>query len=257
MPYAITVVPIMPLRAEQSHKSEIISQALFGECSEIIATGSDGWVRVKCQYDGYEGWATVNHLETIGEALFNAPYTHYTASWVNQVLLNGKPLQAPFGCVIKHGTTDVTTWGKVTVQFEEKPAEIGNSHAVDITALTKAAFLYLNTAYLWGGKSVFGADCSGFTQTVFKTLGIHLLRDAYQQATQGITVDFVQEAKTGDLAFFDNAEGRITHVGILLNDHEIIHASGKVRVDPIDNQGITNIDTGVRTHKLRIIRRYF
>lgn len=257
MPYAITVVPIMPLRAEQSHKSEIISQALFGECSEIIATGSDGWVRVKCQYDGYEGWATVNHLETIDEALFNAPYTHYTAAWVNQVLLNGKPLQAPFGCVIKHGTTAVTNWGKQTVQFEERPVEIGNASAVDITALTKAAFLYLNTAYLWGGKSVFGADCSGFTQTVFKTLGIHLLRDAYQQATQGTTVDFVQEAKTGDLAFFDNAEGRITHVGILLNDHEIIHASGKVRVDPIDNQGITNIDTGVRTHKLRIIRRYF
>jgi len=83
------------------------------------------------------------------------------------------------------------------------------------------------------------------------------LRDAYQQATQGGTVDFLQEAHLGDLAFFDNAEGRITHVGILLNDHEIIHSSGKVRVDPIDNQGITNIDTGVRTHKLRIIKRFF
>ncbi|WP_222596991.1 C40 family peptidase [Chitinophaga pinensis] len=247
----------MPLRAEQSHKSEIISQALFGECSEIIVTGSDGWVRVKCQYDGYEGWATLNHLEIIDEGLFSAPYTHYTASWVNRVLLNGKPLQAPFGCILKHGTTDVTNWGKVTVQVEEKPAEIGDGSAVDIAALTKAAFLYLNTAYLWGGKSVFGVDCSGFTQTVFKTLGIPLLRDAYQQATQGTTVDFLQEAKTGDLAFFDNAEGRITHVGILLNDHEIIHASGKVRVDPIDNQGIINIDTGERTHKLRIIKRYF
>jgi cell wall-associated NlpC family hydrolase len=88
-------------------------------------------------------------------------------------------------------------------------------------------------------------------------LGIDLLRDAYQQATQGETVDFLQEARLGDLAFFDNAEGRITHVGILLNDHEIIHSSGKVRVDPIDNQGITNSDTGVRTHKLRIIKRFF
>jgi gamma-D-glutamyl-L-lysine dipeptidyl-peptidase len=257
MPYAITVVPIMPLRAEQSHKSEIISQALFGECSEIIATGSDGWVRVKCQYDGYEGWATVNHLETIDEALFNAPYTHYTASWVNKVLLNGTPMQLPFGCLVKHADTAVTNWGRVTVQLEEGPAEIGSEQAVDLTWLKNAAFLYLNTAYLWGGKSVFGADCSGFTQTVYKTLGIHLLRDAYQQAIQGSTVDFLQEARPGDLAFFDNAEGRITHVGILLNDHEIIHASGKVRVDPIDNQGITNIDTGVRTHKLRIIKRYF
>ncbi|MBW8687659.1 C40 family peptidase [Chitinophaga rhizophila] len=257
MPYAITVVPIMPLRAEQSHKSEIISQALWGECSEIISTGADGWVRVKCQYDGYEGWATVNHLETIDEALFNAPYTHYTAGWINQVHLNGKPMQVPFGCLLKHGSTAVTNWGRVTVQLEETPAEIGSSANISVPALLKAAFLYLNTAYLWGGKSVFGVDCSGFTQTIFKTLGIHLLRDAYQQATQGSVVDFLQEARTGDLAFFDNAEGRITHVGILLNDHEIIHASGKVRVDPIDNQGITNIDTGVRTHKLRIIKRYF
>lgn len=257
MPYAITVVPIMPLRSEPSHKSEIISQALWGECSEIIATGSDGWVRVKCQFDDYEGWATFNHLEIIDEALFNAPYTHYTSGWVNKVLLNGKPMQVPFGCILKPGAAAVTNWGKATVQFEEKPVEIGKADVIDTDALAAAAFLYLNTAYLWGGKSVFGVDCSGFTQTVFKVSGIHLLRDAYQQATQGETVDFLQEARLGDLAFFDNAEGRITHVGILLNDHEIIHSSGKVRVDPIDNQGITNIDTGVRTHKLRIIKRYF
>lgn len=257
MPYAITVVPVMPLRSEQSHKSEIISQALWGECSEIIATGSDGWMRVRCQLDGYEGWATFNHLEIIDEALFNAPYTHYTTGWVNKVQLNGKPMHVPFGCPVKPGAGGVTNWGKATVQFEEKLAVTGKADAVDTTALTAAAFVYLNTAYLWGGKSVFGVDCSGFTQTVYRTLGIQLLRDAYQQATQGETVDFLQEVRLGDLAFFDNAEGRITHVGILLNDHEIIHSSGKVRVDPIDNQGITNIDTGVRTHKLRIIKRFF
>jgi cell wall-associated NlpC family hydrolase len=256
MPYAITVVPVMPLRAEPSHKSEIISQALWGECSEIISTGSDGWVKVKCQFDGYEGWATFNHLEIIDEVLFNAPYTHYTAEWVNNVQLNGKPMHVPFGCAVK-GKELVTNWGKATVQFEEKPVERGKGDAVDTTALTAAAFLYLNTAYLWGGKSVFGVDCSGFTQTVYRTLGIDLLRDTYQQATQGVTVDFLQEARLGDLAFFDNPEGRFTHVGILLNDHEIIHSSGKVRVDPIDNQGITNIDTGIRTHKLRIIKRLF
>ncbi|MCF6404230.1 C40 family peptidase [Chitinophaga filiformis] len=257
MPYAITVVPVMPLRAEPSHKSEIISQALWGECSEIIITGNDGWVKVKCQFDGYEGWATFNHLEIIDEQLFNAPYTHYTTGWVNKVLLNGKPMYVPFGCTVKAGTEPVTNWGKAAVQFEEKLAATGKADTVDTAALTDAAFLYLNTAYLWGGKSVFGVDCSGFTQTVYKTLGIDLLRDAYQQATQGETVDFLQEARLGDLAFFDNAEGRITHVGILLNDHEIIHSSGKVRVDPIDNQGITNTDTGVRTHKLRIIKRFF
>jgi len=257
MPYAITVVPIMPLRSEQSHKSEIISQALWGECSEIIATGADGWVRVKCQYDGYEGWATANHLEIIDEALFNAQDTHYTASWVNTVQMNGKPMQIPFGCAIKNGKETTANWGKIRVQFEEAPALIGKSDAVDVEKLLKSAFLYLNTAYLWGGKSVFGVDCSGFVQTVYKTAGVRMLRDTYQQATQGTTVDFLQEARAGDLALFDNPDGRFVHVGILLNDHEIIHASGKVRVDPIDNQGIINADTGIRTHQLRIIKRVF
>ena len=115
----------------------------------------------------------------------------------------------------------------------------------------------LHTAYVWGGRSAFGIDCSGFTQLVFKSFGIVLFRDAYQQATQGEVVGFLQEAKTGDLAFFDNAEGRITHVGMLINEHEIIHASGKVRIDRIDSQGIVNVDTNERTHQLRIIKRYF
>ncbi|SEW38442.1 NlpC/P60 family protein [Chitinophaga sp. YR573] len=253
MPYAITVVPVMPLRAEPAHRSEMISQVLWGENVEILLTGSDGWVKVRCQCDNYEGWATFNHLEIIEGDLFHAPYTHYTAGWINTVELNGKAMHVPYGCLVK----PVTMWGKIPVQFEETLKSVGNGGKVDENELLDRAFLFLNTAYLWGGKSVFGADCSGFTQTVFKTLGITLLRDAYQQATQGETVDFLQEVHTGDLAFFDNADGRITHVGILINDHEIIHASGKVRVDSIDNQGIINVDTGLRTHSLRIIKRYF
>jgi gamma-D-glutamyl-L-lysine dipeptidyl-peptidase len=253
MPYVITVVPVMPLRAEPSHRSEMISQALWGECAEIIATGTDGWVKVKCQFDQYEGWVTANHLEFIDENLFKASNMQFTGNWVNKIIVDQKPVLVPFGCLLKPDTK----WGKHLIQFEDQPFELADSVASDNKAvlIAERAKLYLNTAYLWGGKTVYGVDCSGLTQTVFKTVGVSLLRDAYQQATQGHTVDFLQEAKLGDLAFFDNAEGRITHVGILLNDHEIIHASGKVRIDPIDNQGITNIDTGVRTHQLRIIRR--
>jgi cell wall-associated NlpC family hydrolase len=254
MPYAIIVVPVMPLRAEPSHKSEMISQGLWGECVTFLETGTDGWVKVKCQYDGYEGWATSSHVEAIDQQLFDAPYTHYAPHWVTPVNLNGWPMYIPYGCLIKAPDGKSTTWGKLRVQFEEiHPVdESGNASPEQ---LMKIASRYLNTAYLWGGRTVFGIDCSGFTQSVYKLLDISLLRDAYQQATQGITVDFLQEARTGDLAFFDNAEARITHVGILLNDHEIIHASGKVRIDSIDNQGIINSDTGLRTHKLRIIKR--
>lgn len=249
MPYAITIVPVMPLRAEPAHRSEMVSQGLWGECMTLLEPGPDGWMRVQCQYDGYEGWATASHLEIIDPQLFNAPYTHYAPHWSTTVKLNGTPMQVPYGCLIKaaHGTE--THWGKVRVQLEETGQLTGNGDVMQI------AQHFLNTAYLWGGRSIFGVDCSGFTQSVFKLLNIPLLRDAYQQATQGSVVDFLQEARAGDLAFFDNPEGRITHVGILMNDHEIIHASGKVRIDAIDNQGVINIDTGARTHNLRIIRR--
>jgi cell wall-associated NlpC family hydrolase len=122
--------------------------------------------------------------------------------------------------------------------------------------IRKAALEYLDVPYLWGGKSRCGIDCSGFSQQIFKQFGIRLPRDSYQQAEPGEVVGFLQEAQCGDLAFFDNEEGRITHVGIMLSNQEIIHASGKVRLDKIDHQGIINAETGERTHRLRIIKRY-
>lgn len=253
MPLAITIVPVMPLRAEPSHKSEMISQAIFGECVETETVNADGWVKVRLQYDGYEGWVTQSHLETITLDLYNAPYTHIATQWAARLSLNGQPVYIPYGSLLK---LSASQWGNVKVSAESgiepfAPAKLPH------LAWRPIAHTFLNTAYLWGGKTVFGTDCSGFTQTVYKILGIPLLRDAYQQATEGETVSLIQEAKPGDLAFFDNEAGKITHVGLLLSDQEIIHASGKVRIDPIDHQGIVNVDTGVRTHKLRLIRRMF
>lgn len=140
----------------------------------------------------------------------------------------------------------------------DRPASVTNENVIFFNADTmrQTALGYLDVPYLWGGKSKCGIDCSGFSQQVFKSFGIKLPRDAYQQAEMGEVVGFLLEAQCGDLAFFDNEEGRITHVGIMLNTDEIIHASGKVRIDKIDNQGIVHSETGARTHKLRIIKRY-
>ena len=120
--------------------------------------------------------------------------------------------------------------------------------------LIENALMYLNAPYLWGGRSPLGIDCSGFTQMVYRLQGINLPRDAYQQAEVGTTLSFIEESDPGDLAFFDNNEGKITHVGIILEENHIIHASGKVRIDRIDQQGIFNTEIGTHTHKLRLIK---
>jgi len=255
MPYAVVIVPVAPLRMESAHRSEMISQLLWGECVEIIATAPGSWVQVKNQYDGYVGWVAENQLEEVGEDVYNAPVLAYLPEYVNEVNFQGTAMQVPFGCLVK-GDRLMSKWGRYNVFYPRELGSLRIPEADRERMVIATAYKYLGTGYLWGGRSVFGIDCSGFTQNVYKMVGIPLLRDAYQQATQGAAVDFLQEARPGDLAFFDNEEGRITHVGILLSEERIIHASGRVRVDPIDNQGITNIDTGERTHKLRIIKRF-
>jgi cell wall-associated NlpC family hydrolase len=115
--------------------------------------------------------------------------------------------------------------------------------------------MYLNAPYLWGGKTPFGIDCSGFTQMVYKLNGYNIYRDASQQATQGEALSFIEESEPGDLAFFDNNEGSITHVGIIMKDNYIIHAHGCVRIDRLDHTGIFNNEMNTHTHKLRVIKR--
>jgi cell wall-associated NlpC family hydrolase len=117
------------------------------------------------------------------------------------------------------------------------------------------ALLYLNAPYVWGGRTPFGIDCSGFVQMVYKMKKIKLLRDASQQASQGEVISLLGEAEPGDLAFFDDAEGKITHVGLLIDRSHIIHCSGKVRIDVLDHEGIYNEAVQKYTHKLRLIRR--
>ena len=130
--------------------------------------------------------------------------------------------------------------------------DIGEGDQLDLIAKS-----FINAPYLWGGRTHFGIDCSGFTQIVFRLMGVDLKRDASLQAEQGILVDTLAETKLGDLAFFNNAEDKITHVGILLNNNYIIHASGKVKVDVIDNKGIYSTQLKRYTHNLNCIKRFF
>lgn len=252
MPLLMCVVPVCPIRAEPAHKSEQVSQLLFGELCEVLERNKD-FIRIKAEYDTYEGWCQANQLEEMLERL-PLPHEGLAPAWINEVQVNGQPMYIPFGSVIPVGEGQSLQLGKFKIEYKGdiiKPEE--NTSTEDL--VKKFSYTYLNTPYLWGGRSVFGVDCSGFVQVVFSCLNIKMPRDAYQQAVEGESVGFLQEVKCGDLAFFDNENGRITHVGILLNSETIIHASGKVRLDTIDNLGIINSDTGKRTHNLRVIKR--
>ncbi|MDP4282895.1 MAG: C40 family peptidase [Bacteroidota bacterium] len=256
MQYLVCCVPVCPMRVEASHRSEMVSQQLFGEKSIVIESAPDNWVKIALKYDGYEGWVQQSHITEIDEEHFLKVDKDLTADWVNEVDYNGHIMFVPMGCPLSAFKNGKAFWRKNWVQFK---GNVWNPEEIKITSkvIKQVAFRFLNTSYLWGGKSVFGIDCSGFAQMTYKFLNKYLPRDAWQQAEKGEVVNFLQEAVCGDLAFFDNEEGKITHVGILLNDHEIIHSSGKVRIDKIDTQGIMNLETKQRTHKLRIIKRYF
>jgi hypothetical protein len=243
------------MRAEASHKSEMVSQQLFGEKSFVLERNKE-WIKIQLRYDGYEGWITKSHVVEIDEEVYMQNDKGLTADWVNEVDYNGHMMYVPMGCALSSFKNGIAFWRRNSVHFKGK---MWNPEEVKITpkVIKQIAYKFLNTAYLWGGKSVFGIDCSGYAQIVYKFLNTYIPRDAWQQAEQGTIVNFLQEAQCGDLAFFDNEEGRIVHVGILLNEHEIIHSAGKVRIDKIDNQGILNLEIKERTHKLRIIKRYF
>ncbi len=250
--FGICNLAIIPLRFEPSDRSEIVSQVLFGEHFEILEQTKQ-WFRIKLQYDNYEGWVDSKQLQTISEASYDQ--LSKDAIILNGDLLeyittsNNSLLPIPLGASLSFLNHNEINTGNFN--FEG----IRLTGIKDKKEIINTAFLYLNAPYLWGGKTPFGIDCSGFTQMVYKLNGYKLLRDASQQATQGEALSFIEESEPGDLAFFDNEEGNIIHVGIIMENNYIIHASGKVRIDRLDHLGIYNPETNRHTHKLRVIKK--
>jgi len=256
--YAICSVSVMPVRAEASHRSEQVSQVLFGERVEVLAKEKD-WLHIRCEWDEYEGWVKEGQVVYVLYKEYRKPLAHYSAAPTDVIQVEHGQFPLSPGSSLFLLKKRRMTWGKREFDFKGKklPVKLAAATALHVNAYSK---LFIGVPYQWGGRSIMGLDCSGLTQVVFKMMNIRIPRDASQQAETGETVDFLQEARCGDLAFFDNAEGRINHVGILLNDHTIIHAtdtSGRVVIDPIDNGGIISRQLRMRTHNLRLIKRLF
>jgi hypothetical protein len=256
---AICLLPVVPMRKDPSHRSEMVSQLLFGEYVRM-GEEKDDFVWVQCVYDGYEGWVQASQLTLVTESQVHVT-DEFIGVFTEEVFIDGLCRMMPLGTPIykpRHPAEPLAFGNrKIIYNVLETAVWSGKDRPLTAENLEKLVWLYLETPYLWGGKSVFGIDCSGFAQQVFKLFGVKLLRDAYLQAEQGTAVESLEEAKMGDLAFFRNEKGRVVHVGILLSNKKIAHAAGKVRIDPIDPEGITNQETGKRTHQLCGIRRFF
>ncbi|MBT8278692.1 MAG: C40 family peptidase [Bacteroidia bacterium] len=247
MQYGICHLSIVPLRFESSDKSELISQILYGEFFKVLEQRKK-WSRIRLDFDNYEGWIDNKQFQFISESDYKS-------------LKNAKPIYA--SDLIEYIKDDQDQLYTIPMGSSLQGLKLLNhSHDGNVITLKQAksqlittAFTYLNAPYLWGGKTPFGIDCSGFTQMVYKINGYAILRDASQQATQGEALSFIEESEPGDLAFFDNSEGDIVHVGIIMKDNHIIHAHGKVRIDRLDHSGIYNAEKGIHSHKLRVIKK--
>lgn len=255
MEHGICMLSLVPMRADTSDRAELVTQLIFGECYEVVNIEGN-WLQIQLASDGYKGWIDFKQHTAVTPEYFNEwkRTSHARALDLVQVV-NVNEFQIPIGI-----GSYLPFFDGSSIRVNE--AQYGYSgHASDTDVrpsqaqLVAVAAKFLKFPYLWGGKSVFGIDCSGFTQQVFGMCGHQLPRDAYQQVALGQEVHFVEQTQPSDLAYFSNDEGRITHVGIVLEGQKIIHAHGEVRIDSLDHTGIYNKGLKRYTHQLRIIKR--
>ncbi len=248
MQYGICNLSIVPLRVEPSDSTELVSQILYGETFKILDLRKK-WSRIRLTDDGYEGWIDNKQYKEISKTEYKElkDQTSVLSSDLIEFIKDensNQLLTIPIGSRLN---------GLKILNHSYDGGHIDRILPKD--NIVETAFIFLNSPYLWGGKSPFGIDCSGFTQLVYKLNGYKLLRDASLQSTQGIALSFIEESEAGDLAFFDNSDGNIIHVGIIMPDNYIIHAHGKVRIDRLDHSGIYDAERSIHTHKLRVIKK--
>ena len=256
MTFGICPLSVVPVRNGPSDKSEMSSQVLFGELVEILEKKGKQWLKIRCNWDNNVGWVATNQIKLITPSEFDDFQNNfaYNLELVQAIMGNDHFLPITLGAQLPNFDGLRFTIGDHSYTFSGQAIFPKN---VDAPAdfLLKVARRYLNAPYLWGGRSPLGIDSAGFIQVVFKMAGFFLPRESAQQVHVGQTVDFIEQAVPGDLAFFENRTGKITHVGIIFPDQQVIHAFGFVKIDSLDHFGIYDLNLSRYTHKLRVIKR--
>ena len=241
----------VPLRSGPSHKTEMISQILFGEKYSVIDK-SGSWMKIETVFDNYSGWVDIDHMQYLPDEVNSSGFV------LNRTLLcykNDKTkLVLEAGCEIFNPDFEnkIFTAGKNIYTTSD---EFTKKHISSNDSLAETAMTFINSPYLWGGRIPSGIDCSGLTQLVYKIHGIKIPRNSWLQAETGKNIDFIDSSEPGDLVFFDDERGKISHVGMIISRGLVIHASGRVRIDSIDHQGIFKPESANYSHHLRMIKR--
>ena len=257
----IVLHSVVPVRSEANEGGEQLTQLLFAETVDILEE-KPRWIRIKNDADGQIGWVDFKMLtklsdserELVAKADKSARVMMPMAYAVSEN--NGQTIPLTAGTCLpnyKDGRFEV-----LGVGFRIDPSMVADK-SLEMTTekIMEVVRFFLNVPYLWGGKNALGMDCSGFTQIIHSLFGHQLLRNASEQVTQGMPVKSLKNAQTGDLAFFDHEDGKISHVGLILDSERIIHCSGRVKVEKLDEIGIFSIEQGgTYTHHLVSIRRY-
>ncbi|TAG07534.1 MAG: hypothetical protein EAZ44_00170 [Cytophagia bacterium] len=276
--YGIAHLSILPLRTEPSNKSELCTQILFGEIYKVIQNSTDGqWIYIENNFDGYKGWLNKGQFKEISQKEFEEienQKIEILCQNYTQLLIGiekTKSIHITLGAKI-NSTKDNICANKDNIYIYENSIEKNNTSLTIQQKILEDAYLFLNSPYLWGGKTPFGVDCSGFTQQIMRLNQIKIKRDAYQQAEQGEKITQLNNTKTGDLAFFVR-NNKVVHVGLIIeekdlnknkphnyslqkNERWIMHALECVRIDKLDEKGIFNIDNKEYSHFLHSLKRY-
>lgn len=247
MQYGICPLSIVPLRFAPSNESEMISQLLYGEHFKILEERAK-WSKIRVAFDAFEAWVQNKQIRKIDDNIYDHldnQDPELSADLIEFVVDENQQLTPiPIGASL-NGNAYLNRRFDGNIVCGVKPKQ----------NIIESALFYQNSPHLWGGKSPLGIDCSGFTQMVYKLNGYKLKRNAAEQAKQGEALSFIEESEPGDLVFFDDNEGTINHVGIMMQDNYIIHVDEKVRIDRIDHSGIFNTELRRHTHKLRVIKK--
>lgn len=270
---AVALHSIVPVRSNPAEDAEQLTQMLFAETCDIIAEKCR-WKQVKLHLDGQQGWVDAKMVSPLSEdeykvleasadsaAIVRLPMTYAVSG------NNGQTLPLTAGTRLPAYNNGTFSMLGVTFRIDQQAVAL-TPLPLNADELMNAVRFFLNTPYLWGGKNALGMDCSGFSQVVMSLFGVKLPRNASEQAREGQEVPSLQEAVAGDLVFFNHADlnpeqTNISHVGILLNSSRVVHCSGRVKVEKIDDNGIFSVEIrdfqhpdGQYTHHLASVRRY-